>query len=78
MITAFAGSKAAEAFLKHVNWRWGFGSFAIIVPCVSIPLFVLLKLQFRKAKKQGVIAPEKSIEPLLQQIWDGIVQFDRK
>jgi MFS family permease len=78
MITAFAGSKAAESFLLHVNWRWGFGAFAIIVPGVTIPLFVLLKYQQRKAEKQGVIAPERSPDPLLRQIWDGIVGFDRE
>ncbi|KAE8360983.1 major facilitator superfamily domain-containing protein [Aspergillus caelatus] len=44
MITAFAGSKAAEEFLLHVNWRWGFGSFAIIIPAVSIPVYTVLKV----------------------------------
>ncbi|KAE8376680.1 major facilitator superfamily domain-containing protein [Aspergillus bertholletiae] len=44
MITAFAGSKAAEGFLEHVNWRWGFGCFAIIIPVVSFPLYVVLKV----------------------------------
>ncbi|KAE8329986.1 major facilitator superfamily domain-containing protein [Aspergillus sergii] len=44
MITAFAGSKAAEEFLVHVNWRWGFGSFAIIIPAVAMPLYVVLKV----------------------------------
>lgn len=78
MITAFAGSKAAEGFLLNVSWRWGFGAFAIIVPCVTLPLFVLLKLQFAKAKGVGVIAPKRSPDSLPRQFLDGLVQFDCK
>ncbi|KAJ4305875.1 hypothetical protein N0V90_001408 [Kalmusia sp. IMI 367209] len=77
MITAFAGSKAAEAFLLNVkNWRWGFGSFAIIVPCVTLPLFILLKLQLRKAEKQGVIIEETKKKWTLDRVWKNIVAFD--
>lgn len=79
MITAFAGSKAAEAFLMDVkNWRWGFGAFAIIVPCVTLPLFVLLKLQLRKAEKQGLIMEKARNKWTLDGIWKNIVAFDRK
>lgn len=76
MITAFAGSKASEAFLKNVNWRWGFGCFAIIVPAVALPLFAMLKLQQRKAEKQGVFVRERSGRTILQSIWHGIKEFD--
>ncbi|KAF1966299.1 MFS general substrate transporter [Bimuria novae-zelandiae CBS 107.79] len=59
MITAFAGSKAAESLLVDVkNWRWGFGAFAIIVPVVTLSLFILLKLQLRNAEKKGLIMEE--------------------
>jgi MFS family permease len=78
MITAFAGSKAAEAFLLRVNWRWAFGAFAIIVPCVTMPLFALLKHEQHKAEKHGIIDLETSTGPLRQQICEGIVGFDRE
>lgn len=76
MITAFAGSKAAEGFLENVNWRWGIGCFAIIVPAVTIPLFVLLKVNLRRAEKQGIFKPEKSGRTWLQSFWHAIVAFD--
>lgn len=76
MITAFAGSKSAEAFLKNVNWRWGFGCFAIIIPAVTLPLFTNLKLSLRKAENNGLFARERSGRTLLQSIWHNIVQFD--
>lgn len=76
MITAFAGSKAAEGFYNNVNWRWGFGSFAILVPAVTLPLFVMLKLQLRKAEKQGFFVKEKSGQKVVHRVWNGIKDFD--
>ncbi|KAI1370189.1 putative transporter [Hypoxylon crocopeplum] len=76
MITAFAGSKAAEGFYYNVDWRWGFGCFAIIVPVVSLPLFITLKLNLRRAEKQGRIVRERSGRTILQNVWEGIKDFD--
>lgn len=78
MITAFAGSKAAEEFLLHVNWRWGFGAFAIIFPCVCALLFTLLKYNEHKARNQGLLVRRKSGPVNIKRIWRGIVNFDRK
>ncbi|KAI0123171.1 putative transporter [Xylariales sp. AK1849] len=76
MITAFAGSKAAEGFYYNVNWRWGFGCFAIILPIVTVPLYLVLKLNLRKAEKQGILPGESSGRTVLQSIWHGIIEFD--
>lgn len=76
MITAFAGSKAAEGFYYNVNWRWGFGTFAIIIPIVTFPLFTVLKLAQRKAEKQGILVKERSGRTFLQSVWHVIVEFD--
>lgn len=35
IITAFAGPKVAEDYLDLINWRWAFGTFAIIFPIVD-------------------------------------------
>lgn len=78
MITAFAGSKAAAGFLKHVNWRWGFGCFAIILPAVTTPLYLVLKLNLRKAMKKGLYEKKSSGRTIQQKIWYFIVQFDSK
>ncbi|KAM0330506.1 hypothetical protein ACHAQA_003452 [Verticillium albo-atrum] len=76
MITAFAGSKAAEGF-NAFNWRWGFGCMAIILPIVTFPLFGVLKLNLRKAEKSGLInTKEKSGRTITQKIWFGIKEFD--
>ncbi|PNH57703.1 hypothetical protein VD0002_g287 [Verticillium dahliae] len=76
MITAFAGPKAAEGFYENVNWRWGFGCFSIILPCVAAPLFTILKFNLRKAEQQGRILREKSGRTVAQNIWMFVTEFD--
>jgi MFS family permease len=78
IITAFAGPKSAESFYQNINWRWGFGTFAIIVPFVAAPLFIILKINLRRAKHQGVLAREPSQRTLLQSIMFHIREFDGK
>lgn len=76
IITAFAGPKSAEKFYQNINWRWGFGTFAIILPFVAAPLFTILKINLRKAKKQGVLVREPSNRTLLESIYFHIREFD--
>ncbi|KAB8237529.1 MFS siderochrome iron transporter MirB [Aspergillus alliaceus] len=76
MITAFAGSKAAEGFLEHVSWQWGFGAFAIIVPVVAFPLYVVLKYNLRKAEKKGIVIHESSGRTLVENIIHYLIEFD--
>ncbi|KAF4122937.1 Major Facilitator Superfamily [Geosmithia morbida] len=76
MITAFAGPKAAEGFYNDINWRWGFGAFAIILPFVAAPLFILLKLHLHRAEKQKLVVRERSGRTLLQNIWHYALEFD--
>ncbi|KAL2831550.1 major facilitator superfamily domain-containing protein [Aspergillus cavernicola] len=76
IITAFAGPKAAEEFYAKYGWRWGFGCFAIVFPIVAAPLYVLFKVNLKKAKTEGVLARESSGRTLLQNIWHYIIEFD--
>jgi MFS family permease len=78
MITAFAGSKAAEGFYYNVSWRWGFGCFAILVPAVTLPLALNLKFNQRKAENNNLVLKEEGSRSLVQQIWNAMVQFDRE
>lgn len=76
IITAFAGPKSAEKFYENVNWRWGFGTFAIILPFVASPLFTILKINLNKAKKQGVLVREPSNRSLFESVIFHIREFD--
>lgn len=59
LISAFGGSKAAAEFLLHVNWRWGYGIWAIILPAFAMPVYFILAYNLRKAEKKGIIVKEK-------------------
>lgn len=76
IITAFAGPAAADAFYYQVSWRWGFGAFAIIFPIVAAPLYGILKLNLKKAKKVGNYVEHSSGRNLLQSTWFYLVEFD--
>ncbi|KAJ5138379.1 uncharacterized protein N7515_003227 [Penicillium bovifimosum] len=77
IITAFAGPKVANLFYDHTGWRWAYGTFAIIFPCVAAPLFFILKYNLRKAKKGNtVVIREKSGRNLFQSIWFWTLEFD--
>ena len=76
MVTAFAGPKAAEAFLYHVNWRWGFGCFCIVLPVIASPLYLLFRFNLAKAKKSGVLIEESSDRTIAQKIKWGLIEFD--
>jgi MFS family permease len=76
IITAFAGPKASNDFYYNINWRWGFGCFAIIFPIVAAPLFFVLKFNLRKAKTQGSLPKENSSRTLVQSIWYYSKEFD--
>ncbi|XEV02586.1 hypothetical protein FSHL1_007873 [Fusarium sambucinum] len=77
MITAFAGPKSAEAFLLNGDqWRWGFGTFSIVLPVVAAPLYALLRYNLQKAKKQGLLARESSGRSVLESIKWGLIEFD--
>lgn len=76
MISAFAGPKAAESFYEQISWRWAFGTFAVILPFVALPLFTLLKLNLRKAKQRGILIKESSSRTPTQNLLYYSQEFD--
>lgn len=80
LISAFAGSKAAQDFIVDVkNWRWGYGIWAIIMPSFALPIYLMLAYNMHEAKKQGVLVGKKRTWSLN---WGtvrwAIIEFDRK
>jgi MFS family permease len=76
IITAFAGPKASEDFYALYGWRWGFGVFSIVFPITAAPLYILFKLNLKKAKNRGVLAREPSGRTFLQSVWHYVIEFD--
>lgn len=55
IITVWIGGPLANAFLRGPGWRWGFGVFAVVTPVICSPLLGLFYINYRKARKRGLI-----------------------
>jgi MFS family permease len=75
--TAFAGPSAAQSFLGGAGWRWGYGTFAIVLPIISLPIMIIFYINRNKALKEGVIPREPSGRTATQSIVHYAIEFDR-
>ncbi|KAI0819605.1 drug:h+ antiporter [Trametes gibbosa] len=83
LVNAFVGSNLSNFFLEHLNWRWGYAMFAILVPMALSPLIITLYWGERKAKKLGFVhAPTRSEliaqanASVLKRVWLFAEQLD--
>jgi MFS family permease len=75
--TVWIGGPLATAFLESSSgFRWGFGTFAILTPIVCLPLFFLFWLNYRKAKKTGLIVKRESKGTFFQSLKYYVIEFD--
>ncbi|KAL2851027.1 putative siderochrome-iron transporter [Aspergillus pseudoustus] len=74
--TAFTGPRAAQSLLQMTTWRWAYGAFAIVFPCVLVPHMVVFKFYERKAKKMGLYKETQSDRTWLQSLAHYIHEFD--
>ena len=75
MISAFAGSYASDKMLSDIGWPWGFGIFAFLTPVVCAPLYLLLKINLRKAKRD-ILKKGPSGRTFLQSVLHYVHEFD--
>ncbi|GKU10125.1 unnamed protein product [Fusarium langsethiae] len=75
MISAFAGSYASQEMLTDIGWPWGFGTFAFLTPVVCAPLYILLKVNLHKAKK-NILPKESSGRTFKESVWHYLIEFD--
>lgn len=76
IITSWIAGEFANTFLT-VNWRWAFGTWAIIHPITSLPLFLLLKYNCRKAEKMGLMPTRvKSGRTFMQSFKYYAIEYD--
>jgi MFS family permease len=76
--TSFTGPLAATNFLKTSGWRWAYGSFAIIMPFVFLPLAAVFKYYEKKARSMGVLQRRVSGRTTVQSIVHYLHEFDSK
>ncbi|KAJ5135607.1 Major facilitator superfamily domain general substrate transporter [Penicillium bovifimosum] len=74
--TSFTGPLAAKSFLAGGNWRWAYGSFAIIMPFVFLPLAGVFKYYESKARKMGILRRPTSGRTTMQSVAHYLHEFD--
>lgn len=74
--TVFAGSKISELYYDNLNFRWAFGSWAIILVGFSVPMLIVFILQSQKAKRLGVYPVKVSNRTFWESTKHYVVQFD--
>ncbi|RSL91086.1 hypothetical protein CDV31_015538 [Fusarium ambrosium] len=75
-ITVWVAGPMSEAYLKGPGWRWCFGTFAILLPAVTIPLFGIFAYNHQKAKKQNLIPKAKSGRTVMESTLYYLREFD--
>ena len=58
LITCWLAGPISSGYLTGPGWRWCFGTFTILVPAITLPLFGFLLYNYNQAKKQG-LAPKR-------------------
>lgn len=76
IVATFTAPRVAAAFLRHSNFRWAFGAFAIILVACSLPAMSVMIFMYRKARQAGLARRERSGRNGLQSVAYYFVQFD--
>ena len=53
------GPSLGQFFLDHLSWRWGYATFAVLLPICAIPLLVVLWWNARKAENRKLLESKK-------------------
>ncbi|KZZ94908.1 Major facilitator superfamily domain, general substrate transporter [Moelleriella libera RCEF 2490] len=71
IITAWISGPLSQMFLNGPGFRWGFGVFAILTPCITLPLFGLFMQNNQKARQKGLITDRA----VTRSLWETIVHY---
>jgi MFS family permease len=72
----FAGPELGQLFLRTTGWRWGYRTFAIITPFISMPFWTIFFMMSRRVDKMGIIKRQKVNRTVAQSIVHWCVEFD--
>ncbi|KAM0429263.1 hypothetical protein ACHAPT_006477 [Fusarium lateritium] len=75
-ITVWLAGPMSEGYLNGPGWRWCFGTFAILLPAITLPLFGVLVYNHLKAKKRGLLPKRESGRTVLESILYYCREFD--
>jgi MFS family permease len=76
LVTTLIGPVIASYFTDEGRWRWAFGASSISLIILSLPLFSILILNMRKAKRLGLLPPSKPESWTTRRIRHYLIDFD--
>ncbi|KAL8673290.1 MAG: hypothetical protein Q9168_002288 [Polycauliona sp. 1 TL-2023] len=76
LITCWLAGPISSGFLSGPGWRWCFGTFTILVPVITLPLFGLFLQNYNKAKKRGLVSKGEDHRTTFQSFIYYSRQFD--
>ncbi|KAL8722331.1 MAG: hypothetical protein Q9225_001179 [Loekoesia sp. 1 TL-2023] len=76
LITCWLAGPISSGYLKGPGWRWCFGTFTILIPAITLPLFGLLVYNYYRAKKQGFVPKRESQRTAWQSFLYYCREFD--
>jgi len=76
IITAWIGGPISQAFLDGPGFRWGFATFALATPVLTLPLYFLLMSVLKRAKARGLIPERKHERTLKESVQHYTREFD--
>lgn len=74
--TVWVTGPIAQAWIEGPGFRWSFGAWAIITPLTSLPLYVLMQMNYKKAVKQGLMPTQRSGRTTLQSFKHYAIEYD--
>ncbi|KAL8951288.1 MAG: hypothetical protein Q9222_002726 [Ikaeria aurantiellina] len=76
LITCWLAGPISSGYLRGPGWRWCYGTFTILVPAITLPLFALFVINYYKAKKQGLVPKRESQRTAWQSFLYYCREFD--
>jgi len=71
------GPSLGQFYLDHFSWRWGYVTFAVLLPFCAIPLLAMLWWNARKAEKRGLVEEKKWRSMTWKQLlWHLYIELD--
>ena len=76
LITCWLAGPISSGYLNGPGWRWLFGTFTILIPVITLPLYGILLHNYYKVKKQGLVPKRDSRGTAWQSFLHHCREFD--
>ena len=73
---SFSSSPLGLAYLEHSKWQWGYGTYAIVMPFLVVPVICILGWNLRRSVKERIYTHPVSGRTWMQSLKFYVIEFD--